>query len=137
MRQPVDNRVPTRGGVGRTHGSSRRATKVLGTGIFTKNPPYCLFPAADDPKDLRRQTVPLLRLRPSSILRILQSPPQGRHKLTEMSASSELHTMVLLPGCPPPSPTPSSHRLSVRTLLRQRTFRRHRSRRDGRVSVNI
>jgi hypothetical protein len=85
--------------------------KVLGTGIFSKNPPYRVFPAADDPKDLRYQIVPLLRLRPSSILRSLQSPPQGRLKnLTGLSATSELHTLVLHPGCPPPTPTPSSHR---------------------------
>jgi hypothetical protein len=50
--------------------------KVLGIGIFSKNPPYRVFPA-DDPKDLRRQTVPLLMMRPSSILRSLQSPPMG------------------------------------------------------------
>jgi hypothetical protein len=84
--------------------------KVLGTGIFSKNPPYRVFPAADDPKDLRRQTVPLLRLRPSSILRSLQSPPKGRHELTGLSATSELHTLVLLGGCPPPTAIPPSHR---------------------------
>jgi hypothetical protein len=84
--------------------------KVLGTGIFSKNPPYRVFPAADDPKDLRRHIVPLLRLRPSSILRSLQSPPQGRHELTWLSGASELHTLLLLPGCPPLAPTPSSHR---------------------------
>jgi hypothetical protein len=38
MRQPVDNRVPTRGDVGRTHGSSRRETKDVGYGNFSKNP---------------------------------------------------------------------------------------------------
>jgi hypothetical protein len=37
LRQLVDNRVPTRGGVGRTHGSSRRTTKDVGYGnIFPK-----------------------------------------------------------------------------------------------------
>jgi hypothetical protein len=42
--------------------------KMLGTGIFSKSPAHRIFPAADDPHDLRRQTVPLLRLRPSAIL---------------------------------------------------------------------
>jgi hypothetical protein len=64
-------------------------------------------------------------------------PPPGRHKLKGVSAPSELHILGLLPGCPPPTPTPSSLRLFVRTLLRQEIFRRHRSRRDGRVSVSI
>jgi hypothetical protein len=44
--------------------------KMVGTGIWdSKTPPYRVFPAADDSEDLRRKTVPLLRLRPSSILR--------------------------------------------------------------------
>jgi hypothetical protein len=39
MRQPIDNRVPTRVGVGRTRGSSRRATKGVGYGnLFSKIP---------------------------------------------------------------------------------------------------
>jgi hypothetical protein len=41
--------------------------KMVGTGIFSKNPMHRAFPAAGDLKDPRRQTVPLLRLRPSSI----------------------------------------------------------------------
>jgi hypothetical protein len=49
--------------------------KMLGTGIFSKTPPYRVIPAADDFKDRRRKTVPLLRLRPSSILRSHQSRP--------------------------------------------------------------
>jgi hypothetical protein len=97
----VDNRVPTNGGVGRTHRSSRRATKHVGTGIFSKNPLYRGFPAADDPKDLRRQTLSLLRLRSAPILRSHQSRPQGKHKLAWLSAASERHTMVMLPGCLP------------------------------------
>jgi hypothetical protein len=51
--------------------------KVLSTGFFSKGPPNRDFPVADDPKDLRRQTVPLLRLRPSSIMRSLQASPPG------------------------------------------------------------
>jgi hypothetical protein len=43
---------------------------MLGTGIFSKNPPYRVFPAADDPNDLRGHIVSLLRLRPSPFLRI-------------------------------------------------------------------
>jgi hypothetical protein len=45
LRQPIDNRVPTREGVGRTQGSSRRSSKMVGTGIGFKNPPYRAFPA--------------------------------------------------------------------------------------------
>jgi hypothetical protein len=81
--------------------------KMLGTGIFSKNPRTGFFWRQ---MSLRRQSVPLLRLRPSSLLRSLQTPPHGRHKLTRLSAASELYTMMLLPGCPPPDPTPSSHR---------------------------
>jgi hypothetical protein len=83
---------------------------MLGSGIFSKNPPYRVIPAADDPKDLRRQTVTLPRLRLSSIMRSLQSPPQGMHKLTGLSPASELHTVVMLLGYPPTTLTPSSHR---------------------------
>jgi hypothetical protein len=73
--------------------------KMLDTGIVSNNPPYRVFPAADDPKDLRRHTVSLLRLRPSSNLRNLQSRPLGTHKLIiGLSAASERHTMVMLPG---------------------------------------
>jgi hypothetical protein len=91
--------------------SSRRATKDVGYGdnIFQK-PSYWIFPVADDPKDRCRETVSLLRLRPTSILRNLRSPPHGKHKLAWLSTSSELHTMVLLPGCPPQAPTPSTNR---------------------------
>jgi hypothetical protein len=42
--------------------------KMVGTIVFSKKPPYRAFTAADDHEDLRRQTVPLLRLRPSSKL---------------------------------------------------------------------
>jgi hypothetical protein len=51
--------------------------KMLGTGVISKTPPYRVFPAANAPKDLRRHTVSLLRLRPASILRSLQSRPHG------------------------------------------------------------
>jgi hypothetical protein len=50
--------------------------KMLGTGIyFSKSPPYRFFPAAVDPKDRRRQTVPLLRPRPTSDLRSFRPLP--------------------------------------------------------------
>jgi hypothetical protein len=52
--------------------------KMVGTGIFfSKNPPYRVFSAADDHEDLRRMTVPLFRLRPSSIMRSFEPRPQG------------------------------------------------------------
>jgi hypothetical protein len=44
------------------------------------------------------------------------------------STASERLAMALLPGCPPPAPTPLSHRRSVRTPFRQKVFRRHRPR---------
>jgi hypothetical protein len=84
--------------------------KMVGAGIFSKITPYRVIPAADDPKDCRRHTVSILRLRLSSILRSLQSPPKGRDKLTWLSVAGELNTLVMLPGFPPPAPTPSSHR---------------------------
>jgi hypothetical protein len=47
---------------------------------FSEKPPYQVLPAVDDLEDLRRQTVPLLRLRPSSIMRSFEPRPQGRRK---------------------------------------------------------
>jgi hypothetical protein len=49
--------------------------KMVGTGLFVR-----VFPVADVREDLRRQTVPLLRLRPSSIMRSFEPRPQGRRK---------------------------------------------------------
>jgi hypothetical protein len=57
--------------------------KMVGTGIFSKNPPYRAFPAAGDRKDRRRQTVPRLRLRPSSVMRCIMPRPQGDLKLSQ------------------------------------------------------
>jgi hypothetical protein len=129
MRQPIDNRVPTRERVGRPHGSSARSSKDCGYGNIFKNPPYRVFPAAGDPKDRPRQTVPLLRLRPTSVLRSIKPRPQGRLKaLAWQAIASERRALALLPSCPPPAPTPSSLRLSVRTLLRQKNFRKRRPR---------
>jgi hypothetical protein len=83
MRQPVDNRVPTRGGVGRSQGSSRRSSKHGGYGnILPKKPPNRVFPAAGDSKDRRRETVPLLRLRHTSVMRSITPRPHGRRKLS-------------------------------------------------------
>jgi hypothetical protein len=64
-----------------------------------------------DPKDRRRQTVPLLRLRPTSALRSFEPRLQGRLKtLAGLAAASERRALALLPICPLPPPTPSSHR---------------------------
>jgi hypothetical protein len=77
--------------------------KMVGTGIFFQNPPYRVFQAADDHEDLRRQTMPLLRLRPSSIMRSLEPRPQV------LATASERRALPLLPRCPPliqhPRPT--------------------------------
>jgi hypothetical protein len=90
---------------------------------FPKNPTYRVFPAACDPKDRRRQTVPLLRLRPTSIMRSIRPHPHGRPKaLAGLATASERRALALLPSCPPPAPTPSSVRRSVRTFLRQKHF---------------
>jgi hypothetical protein len=53
---------------------------MVSTGLFPKTPPYRVFPAAVDPKDLRRKTVPLLRPRPTSVLRSFRPRPRGRLK---------------------------------------------------------
>jgi hypothetical protein len=45
-----------------------------------KNPPYRVSPAAGDPKDRRHQTVPLLRLRPTSVMRSFGPRHQRRLK---------------------------------------------------------
>jgi hypothetical protein len=55
---------------------------MVGTGIFSRNPPYRAFPAAGDPRDRRRQTVPPLRLRPS-VLRSIRPRPHGDLKLSQ------------------------------------------------------
>jgi hypothetical protein len=84
--------------------------KMLGTGIFSKIPPYRVFSAAVDPKDRRRLTVPLLRPRLTSVLRSFKPRAQGRLKtLAGLAAASERRALALLPSCPPPAPTPSSH----------------------------
>jgi hypothetical protein len=57
--------------------------KMVGTGIFPKIPLYWAFPATVDPKDRRRQTVPLLRLRPTSVLRSFRPCPEGDLKLSQ------------------------------------------------------
>jgi hypothetical protein len=57
--------------------------KMVGTGIFSKSPPYRAFPAAGDPKHRRRQTVPLLRLRPTSVMRSIKPRPHGNLKLSQ------------------------------------------------------
>jgi hypothetical protein len=99
MRQLVDNRVPTRGGVGRTQGSSRRTTKDVGYGNIFQIPPVPGF------------SVPLLRPRPTSVLRSFRPRPHGRLKtVAGLAAASERRALALLPGCPPPAPTPSSYR---------------------------
>jgi hypothetical protein len=73
--------------------------------------------------------VPLLRLRPTSVLRSIRPRPHGRLKaLAGLATASERRALALLPSCPPPVPTPSSLRRSVRTLLRQKIFRKRRPR---------
>jgi hypothetical protein len=52
--------------------------KLLGTEIFIENPPARGFSATVDPRDLRRQIVSLLRLRPSSGMLSFSPRPQGR-----------------------------------------------------------
>ena len=79
--------------------------------LISKKPSVHGFPAADDPPDLRRLTVPLLRLRPASVLRIFGPLPQGRPKgFAGLAAANERRALALRPSCPPPAPTPSSHR---------------------------
>jgi hypothetical protein len=65
--------------------------------------------------------------------------PHGRPKaLAEVATASERRALALLPRCPPPVATPSSLRRFVRTLLRQKIFRKRRSRPIvGRVSASI
>jgi hypothetical protein len=84
-------------GVGRTHGSSRQSSKDGGYGnISTKEAAYRVLPAAGDPKDRRRQTVPLRRLRPTSVLRSIRPRPQGRLKTVAWLANaSERHALAL------------------------------------------
>jgi hypothetical protein len=83
-----------------------------GTGLFSQKTPYRVFPAAGGHEDLRRQTLPLLRLRPTFVLRSFEPRTQGRLRTRR----------ALLPRCPPQVPTPSSHRISVRTLLSQKNI---------------
>jgi hypothetical protein len=139
MRQPVDNQVPTRGGVGMAHGSSLRSSKDDGYGYISPKTPRTGF--------LRRRLILRTAIarpcrssgcdpHPSCVASGLA--PRGGLKLTSPATASERRALVMLPSCPPPSPTPSSHRYSVRSLiLRQKTFRRPRSRQDGRVSLSI
>jgi hypothetical protein len=122
MKQPLDIRVPTRGGVGRAHGSSCRSSKDGGTGIFSKTPRTGFF--------RRRMIMRTSAARPCRSSGCDPSPscvasslaPRRDLKLTELATASERRALALLPICPPPTPTPSSHRLSLRTLLCQKHF---------------
>jgi hypothetical protein len=117
-------------GARRTQGSSRRSSKDDGYGNFSKNPPYRVFPAAGDPKDRRRHTVPLLRLRPTSVLRSIRPRPQERPKaLAGLATASERRALALLPSSqlsaassnglvpPPIRPYPSSRKNISQTPL--------------------
>jgi hypothetical protein len=78
MKQPSDHWVPSSGGVGRTRGSRRRSSKGVGYGnILAENPPDRFFPVVVDHVHLRRHTMSLLRLRPSSGLRNVLPRPKG------------------------------------------------------------
>jgi hypothetical protein len=57
---------------------------------------------------------------PSSVASSLA--PKGDLKLAGLAIASERRALALLPNCPPVAPTPSSHRSSVRTHLRQKQF---------------
>jgi hypothetical protein len=64
---------------------------MVGTEIFIRNPSVLGFPAADDLVDLRRQTVALLRLRPSTDMRSVSPRPHGRlesHMVFRLPASA-------------------------------------------------
>jgi hypothetical protein len=54
--------------------------KMSGTENLTREPSVPGFPAAVDHVDLRRHTMSLLHLRPSSGLRNIPSRPQGIHE---------------------------------------------------------
>jgi hypothetical protein len=91
MRPPIDNLVPTRGGVSQTHGSRRRSAKVVGTEIFIRPPSVTVFPAAVDHVHLRHETVSLLQLRPTTGPRSLSPRPEGRldtHKVGRLPTSA-------------------------------------------------
>jgi hypothetical protein len=84
--------------------------KIYGAKMLIQNPPYQFFLGAVDPKDLRSQTVALLRLRPSSVRRSFE--PRLKETLeTHMHGRvlANAFTLTLLPGYPPPAPTPASH----------------------------
>jgi hypothetical protein len=67
--------------------------------------------------------VSLPRLRPTAVLHSFGPRPQGRLKTVGgLAIASERRALALLPSCPPPAPTPSSHRRSVRTLFRRKHF---------------
>jgi hypothetical protein len=51
---------------------------MLGTEIYIRKPSEWVFPVADNHVDLRRQTVSLLRVRPSTGLRSFSLRPHGR-----------------------------------------------------------
>jgi hypothetical protein len=77
--QTIDSYVPTKGGVGRTHESSRRPTKGVGygniyrktlrTGLFRRRMIMCTF---------HRYTVSLLRLRPFNSMRSFSPCTDGK-----------------------------------------------------------
>jgi hypothetical protein len=92
--------------------------KGAGYGRFNRNPPHMVFPAAADLKSaLPYRAAPLAAV-------VLLGAGVELHPLDgfarpheRWSTSTECPSLALLPGWPPPTPTPASRRLSVRTLL--------------------
>jgi hypothetical protein len=75
------------------HGSGRLPQNMLGMDILDRRPSVPVLPAVDDViRDLRRQTVSFLRLRPSSNLRNVSPRPQRR--LESHGASRQLASVM-------------------------------------------
>jgi hypothetical protein len=96
--------------------------KMVGTGNFPKTPRTGFF--------RRRMILRISAARPCRSSGCDPPPscvasglvPRGDLKLAGLATASERRALALLPNCPPPAPTPLSHRLSVRTLLHQKNF---------------
>jgi hypothetical protein len=77
MRQPIDNWVPTRGGLVEHWDRVAAPPNMVGTEYLFENSPYRVFPKAVDLVDLRRHTVSLLMLGPYTGMRSLSPRPHG------------------------------------------------------------
>jgi hypothetical protein len=96
-------------GLGHTLHESLRWVRTLFD--FQKQNSVHGFLVAADRDDRPLHIEPFLRMRLFTCMRHgLASPPKEARQSQSLSMASERPILTLLTGCPPPTPTPSTHR---------------------------